>query len=150
MPVSPSGAKTLLRDYWKLWLAESHLRPTSRETYERHGKNHILPVFGHRPLGALRRNEIQAWVNRLPVAPRTVVTILAVFQSCLKAAVMDELLPKLIAVGVRAPAAVRRRLMIPTAADLTPSRAPCMAAMPWPSAWPPRLGCARARYWAYG
>ncbi len=31
---------------------------------------------------------------------------------------MDELLPKSIAVGVRAPAAIRRRLMIPTAAEV--------------------------------
>ena len=112
--VSPSGAKTLFRDYWKIWLAESQLRPSSRDTYEAHGRSHILPAFGHRPIGSLRRNEVQAWANRLPVKPRTAKTVLAVLQSCLKSAVIDELVPKSNAVGVRAPAAARRRLIVPT------------------------------------
>ena len=108
--VSPSGAKTLFRDYWKIWLAESQLRPSSRDTYEAHGRSHILPAFARRSIGSLRRNEVQAWANRLPVKPRTAKTVLAVLQSCLKSAVIDELVPKSNAVGVRAPAAARRRL----------------------------------------
>jgi integrase len=116
--VSPTGAKTLYRDYWSVFLAESHLRPSSVETYQAHGRRHILPVFGHRPLGSLRRNEIQAWVNRLPVAPRTTQTILRVLQSCLTAAVTDELIPKSPAAGVRAPTARRRTLVVPTAEEV--------------------------------
>jgi integrase len=116
--VNPNGAKTLFRDYWRVFLAESHLRPSSLETYEAHGRRYILPAFGHRPMGSLRRNEVQGWVNRLPVAPRTAKTILAILQSCLKAAVVDEVIAKSNAVGVRAPEAVRRRLVIPTAEEV--------------------------------
>jgi integrase len=116
--VDPSGGRTLLADYWAVWLAERPLRPSSRQTYELHGRKHILPAFGHRPLASLRHNEIQAWVNRLPVGPRTAKTILAVFQSCLRSAVVDDLIPKSVAVGVSAPRARRRRLTVPTAEEV--------------------------------
>jgi integrase len=53
-------------------------------------------------------------VNRLPVAPRTAGTILAVLQSALKAAILDDLLAKSPAVGVRPPRAPRRQLIVPT------------------------------------
>jgi integrase len=69
-------------------------------------------------LGSLRYNEIQAWANRLPVAPRTAKTILAVFQSCLKAAVIDDLISKSPAVGVKSPKVARRRLVVPTLEDV--------------------------------
>jgi integrase len=116
--VNPAGAKTLLRDWWKVWLAEARLDPSSRETYEAHGRRHILPAFGARELGSLRRNELQAWVNRLPLAPRTAKTVLAVLQSCLKAAVVDELLVRSNAVGVKPPRAERRRLVVPTGEEV--------------------------------
>lgn len=117
--VHPNGAKTLLRDYWRKRMAEAQLRPSSTDTYWQHWRNHIEPQFGHREIGSIRRGEIQAWINRLPVAPRTAKTVLAVFQSVMKAAVMvDELIPKSNAVGVRAPAATRRRLIVPTAEEV--------------------------------
>jgi integrase len=112
--VDPRGPKTLVGEWWKVFMAERHLAPTSRQTYERHWKKYIAPAFAHRQLGSLRRGEIQAWVNRLPVGPRSAGTILAVFQSCLKAAVLDDLIVKSYAVGVKAPRAARRKLIVPT------------------------------------
>jgi integrase len=112
--VDPRGPKTLVGEWWKVFMAERHLAPTARQTYQRHWKNHIAPTFAHRQLGELRRGEIQSWVNRLPVAPRTAGTILAVLQSCLKAAVVDDLIVKSYAVGVKAPRAARRQLIVPT------------------------------------
>ncbi len=44
--VNPDGAKTLLGDYWKVWLTERQLAPSSRVTYAGHGRAHILPAFG--------------------------------------------------------------------------------------------------------
>jgi integrase len=108
------GPKTTLEHWWSVFIAERNLAPTARETYGRHWHNHIAPAFAHRQLGSLRRGEIQAWVNRLPVAPRTAGTVLAVLQSCLKAAVLDDLIVKSPAVGVRPPRAPRRQLIVPT------------------------------------
>jgi integrase len=116
--VNPKGGKTLLREWWPIFMQERHLAPTSRETYEGHWTRHIAPTFGHRELGSLRRGEIQSWANRLQVGPRSAKTVLAVLQSCLKAAVVDDLIPKSNAVGVKAPAAPRRRLVIPTAEEV--------------------------------
>jgi integrase len=116
--INSTGADTLLRDWWATWLAGADLRPTSRVTYESHGRLHILPVFGHRPIGSLRRSEINSWVNRLPLAPRTATTILAVLQSCLTAAVTDELIVKSNASGVKPPRVPRKPLVVPTADEV--------------------------------
>ena len=116
--VNPKGSKTLLADWWTVFMRERHLAPTSRETYQGQWSRYIGPAFGHREIGSLRRGEIQAWANRLPVAPRTARTILAVLQSCLKAAVADELIGKSHAVGVKTPTAPRRRLVIPTSEEV--------------------------------
>ena len=115
--VTPLGASSVPR-LFALFVTERQLRPTSRATYEAHFRQHIDPVFGHRPIGSLRRNEVQAWVNRLPLSPPTAQTVLRVLQSCLKAAVLDDLLPKSHAVGVRAPAVKRRHLVVPTAEEV--------------------------------
>lgn len=116
--LDPRGPRTLLSDWWPAFLAERQLAPTSVETYQRHWHNHIGPAFGHRELGSLRRGEIQAWVNRLPLAARTTGTVLAVLQSALKAAVVDDLLIKSPAVGVKPPRVTRRQLVIPTAEEI--------------------------------
>jgi integrase len=115
--IDPKGADTLLRDWWPVFFSEAQLKPRTREAYESAWRNHILPHLGHRPI-SLRRNEVQAWVNRLPVAPRTAETVLAVLQSCLKAAVADELIIKSNAVGVKPPRAARHRLIVPSAEDV--------------------------------
>jgi integrase len=112
--VDPRGHRTTLGDWWKAFITERDLAPTARQTYQRHWKNHIASAFAHRQLGSLRRGEIQAWVNRLPVGPNTAGTVLAVLQSALKAAVLDDLLVKSPAVGVKAPRAPRRKLIVPT------------------------------------
>jgi integrase len=119
--IHPDGPKTLLGDYWqyriKQW--ESHLDPSTIETYRRHWNNHIGPAFGRREMGSFKRGEFQAWVNHLPVANSTKRTVLAILQSLLKAAaVVDELIPKSPAVGVKSPPVPRRKLIIPTAEEV--------------------------------
>ena len=96
-------------------MAERPLARSSRETYEAYFRKHIGPVFGDRMVGSLRRNEIQAFVNHLPVSPATAETVLRVLQSVLKAAVVDDLIVKSPAMGVKPPKASRRRpLVVPT------------------------------------
>ena len=116
--VSPTAGRTPLQVWWKIYSNEHQLALTSKATYAAYGAKYILPTFGHRQLSSLRRNEIQSWVNRLPVSPRTAETVLRILQSCLKAAVVDDLIPKSPGVGVRAPVAKRRHLVVPTAEEV--------------------------------
>ena len=78
--VNPDGAKTLLGDYWKVWLTERQLAPSSRVTYAADGRAHILPVFGpptaRKPPPQRASGLVQPGPRR--VAPRTANTILAV------------------------------------------------------------------------
>jgi integrase len=113
--IDPTGGKATLGAYWDPWFRGRVLRETSRSTYAAHWRRHIAPVFGERPLASIRRSEIQAWVNRLPVKPTTAKTVLAILQSVLASAVEDDLLAKSPAHKVRPPKAPGRHLVIPEA-----------------------------------
>jgi integrase len=56
---------------------------------------HIVPLFGDRPLGALRRPDCTAFVSALAarLAPSTVHTVFAVLRSLTQGAVADQLIP---------------------------------------------------------
>ena len=116
--LDPRGPRTPLGAYWGAWITEARLAPTSRQCYAVWGEKHILSAFGNRELGSLRRGEIQAWANRLPLAPRTAATVLRILQSVLTAAVLDDLIPKSPARGVQPPPAARRDLVIPTGEEV--------------------------------
>ncbi|HET7406914.1 MAG TPA: site-specific integrase [Mycobacteriales bacterium] len=95
--VDPRAGRVLLRDYAELrWLtAQVHLRPNTQDLYRMHLKNHVLPAFGGRPLGSLRRPDMKAFVAHLAtkLAPATVHTVYGVLRSILQSAVDDELIP---------------------------------------------------------
>jgi hypothetical protein len=74
MYIDPAGGRTLFRDYAEQWrVGQVHRRSTATqcETYLR---VHAYPTLGRRPLGAVRRSEVQAWVKKLsePLAPGSV------------------------------------------------------------------------------
>ncbi len=39
-----------------------HVRPTTRELYQAHLRNHVIPALGTHPLGSLRRTDCKAFV----------------------------------------------------------------------------------------
>ena len=62
------------------WLpSQVHLRPNSASLYASHVANHVVPLLGDRPLGALRRPDCTAFVAALAakLAPSTVHTVYA-------------------------------------------------------------------------
>jgi integrase len=95
--IDPGKGKITLRSYAEQrWLpAQVHLRPNSASTYASHVANHIVPVLGDRPLGALRRPDCIAFVAVLAgkLAPSTVHTVYAVLRSLMQSAVEDQLIP---------------------------------------------------------
>jgi integrase len=95
--IDPRQGKITLQSYAEQrWLpAQVHLRPNSASLYASHVANHIVPVLGDRPLGALRRPDCTAFVAVLTakLAPSTVHTVYAVLRSLMQSAVEDQLIP---------------------------------------------------------
>jgi integrase len=93
--VDPNRGRLTLRVYAETcWLptVRLHVRPSTLETYGSHLRKHVLPALGDRPLSAIRKPGVQAWVTRLSstLAPTTVETIVATLRAVLTQAVEDE------------------------------------------------------------
>ena len=103
--VDPAKGKVTLASYAEMWL--ERMRPTWRIStstlIEGSVRNHVLPKLGSRPLGALRRADIEAWAAALPLAPTTVATVRQHLGQVLTAAVDDGLIPRNPALGAKLP-----------------------------------------------
>jgi DNA-binding PadR family transcriptional regulator len=87
--IDPAGARVLFRDYAESWrAAQVHRRSTAiqAETYLR---LHAYPTLGRRPIGAILRSEIQAWVKSVSgsLAPGSVEVVYRWVSTIFKAAV---------------------------------------------------------------
>ena len=61
--VDPAGGLTPFREYAEQWrLAQVH-RATTAAQAESYLRLHAYPFLGKRPLGAIRRSEVQSWVK---------------------------------------------------------------------------------------
>ncbi len=65
--------RTLFRDYAEQWRTAQVHRPTTAAAVETFLRLHAYPKPGGRPIGSIRRSEIQAWVKALTgvLAPAT-------------------------------------------------------------------------------
>jgi len=94
--IDPAAGKITVKSYAeRRWLpAQVHLRPNSASLYASHVANHVVPLLGDRPLGALRRPDCTAFVAALTakLAPSTVHTVYAVLCSLMQSAVEDQLI----------------------------------------------------------
>lgn len=92
--IDPSDGKMLFQAYAEQWRAGQLHRASTAAQAETYLRVHAYPVLGHRPLGAVRRSEIQAWVkNRSDVlAPGSVEVVYRWVATIFKAAVGDRLI----------------------------------------------------------
>jgi integrase len=69
-------------------------RPSTAYTFDCHLRTHILPLLGHRPMGAITRSEIQGWVKSRSavLAPSTTTLVYSVLRMIFRAAVADRVL----------------------------------------------------------
>ncbi len=61
--VDPAGGKKRFGEYAREWQATRVHRPSTEVQVESHLRLHVLPRFEDRPLGSIRRSEIQAFVK---------------------------------------------------------------------------------------
>jgi integrase len=104
--VDPQAGRITLTRYVDHWMAAQPHRPATVDLYQRHLRNHILPVMGSRQLLTIQTSEVQGWVKGLTekgLAPSTVHTIHGIFASIMRSAVRDDRLHKTPCAGVRLP-----------------------------------------------
>jgi integrase len=93
--INPANARMLFQDYAEEWRrAQVHRRSTATqcETYLR---KHAYPVLGARPLGQIRRSEVQGWVKGMSesLAPGSVELAYRWVATIFRSAVSDRLIP---------------------------------------------------------
>jgi integrase len=95
------------------WLDLQVWRPSTRLQAETFLRRHTLPVFGHRPLAAIRTSEVQGWVKRLSddLAPATVGTVYHYVRAVMKSAVRDRLIAVSPCVDIRLPRQERPKVV---------------------------------------
>ncbi len=94
--VDPGAGRVTIAEYAEQrWLPSLvHVRPNTLDLYRQHLRRHVLPAFGSRPLGTLRRQDCRTFVAALAarLAPSTVGTVYAVLRMGMQSAVDDGLI----------------------------------------------------------
>ncbi len=92
--VDPAGGRTLFRDYAEEWRACQVHRPSTSAQAESYLRLHAYPTLGKRPIGSIRRSEVQAWVKTLSerLAPGSVEVVYRWVATIFKSAVGDRLI----------------------------------------------------------
>ena len=92
--IDPADGRTLFRDYAEEWRAAQMHRLSTSTQCEGYLRRHAYPTFGHRPIGSIRRSEIQGWVkNRSDhLAPSSVELVYRWVSTIFKSAVGDRLI----------------------------------------------------------
>jgi hypothetical protein len=87
--IDPAGARTLFRDYAEAWRAGQVHRPSTAAQAETYLRLHAYPTLGLRPIGSIRRSEVQAWVKSISgkLAPGSVELVYRWVSTIFKAAV---------------------------------------------------------------
>ena len=67
--VDPAGGRILFQEYAEQWRAVQVHRPRTADQVETYLRRHAYPYLGNRPLGALRRSDIQGWVGMSTTSP---------------------------------------------------------------------------------
>jgi integrase len=92
--VDPAAGRITVREYATSWQKAQVHRRTTAAAFDSHLRNHIIPLLGHRPMGAITRSEIQGWVKSRSevLAPSTTTLVYSVLRMIFRAAVADRVL----------------------------------------------------------
>jgi integrase len=94
-PDEPAPAPTALATYAKSWLAGRDLAARTRGDYAQIIRDHIIPAFGAKPLGAIGAADVRAWHARLGTTTGPVMRAHAygLLRTIMGTAVADDLIP---------------------------------------------------------
>jgi len=128
--IDPGGGRTLFRDYAEMWRAAQVHANSTESQVETYLRLHAYPILGNRPLGAVRRTDVQGWVKSLDqkLAPGSVELAYRWVSTIFKAAVDDRLIPSSPCSGITLPRRDHNEVVPPTTeevmvlADAVPDR----------------------------
>jgi integrase len=103
--VAPDAGRLLFKEYAEEWRAAQIHRPSTAAAAETYLRLHAYPTLGHRPVNAIRRSEIQAWVKERSqvLSPGSVELVYRWVASIFRVAVSDRLIPASPCVGIKLP-----------------------------------------------
>ena len=107
--IDPANARRLFGDVARKW-RENHIGAVSAlDKLDNDLEKHIYPAFEKKPIGAIARSDIQAWVKgrSLELAPSTVEVIYRYVSTMFRSAVDDGIITKSPCVNIKPPAIVR-------------------------------------------
>jgi hypothetical protein len=148
--LDPARGQILFADYVAEWMGVQVLRPGTLDQYTRNLRNHALPVFGQSPIAAITRPMVQGFVKRLldsHLAPSTVHNIYGVFAGIMRAAGLDNRLPRTPCVSIRLPEIPKTRVRILTADQVFALADAMRRATASPSCSPTAPAPAKAKLW---
>jgi integrase len=115
--VAPEHARTPLDAFAEVYLARQPWRPATAEKATQ-ALAHARRVLGPRPLGSIRKGDVQAFVSGLELAPSTVATTFQHLNTLLEAAADDGLIARNPCKGVKLPAWAVGEVVPPTAGQV--------------------------------
>jgi integrase len=107
--IDPANARRLFGDVARKW-RESHIGAASTlQKLDNDLEKHIYPTFENKPIGAIARSDIQAWVKgrSLELSPSTVEVIYRYVSTIFRSAVDDGIITKSPCINIKLPAIVR-------------------------------------------
>ena len=118
--VDPEAGRKLFGEYAKEWASMQVHRPSTAYQLDAQLRHHILPFLGQRPIGVLRKSELQAWVKgrSMVLSPATVKVVATWVSTILRAAVDDGLIASSPFRGITLPKRDRKQVVPLTTAQV--------------------------------
>jgi hypothetical protein len=119
--IDPAKAKrhTAVEDFYRVWSARQPWRHSSRASVGSLFEHHVLPTFGTRPLGTVRRGDVESWAAGVSLAGRTAGLAVQYLGTLFEAAVADGLVAVNPVHGANGRGSTRRRSyrLLPTSSS---------------------------------
>jgi integrase len=121
--IDPRLGKRTFEEFATSWLdGQIHHRPTTARITKQRLEKHLIPVFGSRPLAAITRADVQAFVtakSKDGLAPSTVEALYRLLAQIMLAAIEEKVLAHTPCRRVNLPQQAEKTLTIPTVEQIT-------------------------------
>jgi integrase len=89
--IDQDKARVTVEEFYEKWSARKPWRDKTRSTYRTSFTVHILPTFGHRPLGTVQSTgEVEDWITGLDLKPSSKRLVLSHFSAMFEGAIRDN------------------------------------------------------------